>query len=144
MYRVKLKWEPEGKSVVWGIATVTVGRRLGLLRKGVVLAITDANPEWSRWLDLGSTNCKQTWRSMFPSLLINSIWFSSTSNEIVVNLWSLMWGVGVKGYPSEWWRGRLLRFFKEQDLRRILTLKQMFLWVAEGKGTWTSKSVYSW
>ena len=71
---------------------------------------------------------------MFPSLLINSIWFSSTASEILVNLRSLMWGVGVKGYPSEWWRGRLLRFFKKQDLGRILTLKQMFFWVAEGKG----------
>ena len=26
VYRIKLKWEPEGMSVVWGVATVTVGR----------------------------------------------------------------------------------------------------------------------
>ena len=71
---------------------------------------------------------------MFPSLLINSIWFSPTSSEIMVNRRSLIWGVGLKGYPSKWWRGRLLSFFKEQDLKRILTLKQMFLWVAEGRG----------
>ena len=44
-----------------------------------------------------------------------------------------MWGIGRKGYPSEWWRGRLLRFFKDLDLQRLCSLKLVFGWVREAK-----------
>ena len=110
------------------------GPKFGLLRKGTAEEITCDDPEWSRWLDI-VINARQTWLSMFPTLLINSIWFSTTKDELICNLRSLMWGIGVKGYPSQWWRGRLPRFFKEQDLQRILSLKVLIMygWVKEGK-----------
>ena len=70
---------------------------------------------------------------MFPSLLINSIWFSTTEMELRLNLRSLMWGIGVKGYPEPWWRGQLLRFFKDNQLDRVVAFKDLFAWVREEK-----------
>ena len=133
LYGIKLKWEAEGAEAVWGISTVTFGLSFGLRRKGAVIDLDSEVPEWDRWLGVGSTNSKQTCRSMFPTLLINSVWFSTTGEELRSNLRSLMWGIGVKGYLEPWWRGQLLQFFKDNQLDRIVTIKDLFAWVREGK-----------
>ena len=129
VYGIRVKWEPEGVIAVWGIGSVTVGNSFGLRRKGAVTDLDSAGPEWERWLGVGSTNSRQTWRSMFPSLLINSVWLSTTAEELRSNLRSLMWGIGVKRCQEPSWRGQLLRFFKHSELDRVTSIKELFAWV---------------
>ena len=70
---------------------------------------------------------------MFPSLLINIMWFSTSKLELKANLRSLMWSIGVKGYPLVWWQGQLLRFHRNNDLRQVFDIKELFAWLKQGR-----------
>ena len=133
LYGIKLQWGPNGAVAIWGIGTVTFGGSFGLRKKRAVTDLAAKRAEWERWLDVGSTNSKQTWRSMFPSLLINSVWFSTSEVELKANLQSLMWGMGVKGYPPVWWRGQLLRLHRDNDLQQVVDFKELFARLKQGR-----------
>ena len=101
-YGIKLKWEPSPDNVVWGEGTLnTRPTTVSLTRKRVfpVLGEPDTIPEWDSWKDLCSPHTRLVWRSQFPSILQKCVWCALTTDDLITNLRSVMWGLGVKRYP---------------------------------------------
>ena len=83
--------------------------KFGLQRKGVVQKLSEVvsgqvTAEWEQWVDTHSPNARNVLRSLFPGLLYKSLLYALTRHDVVVNLRSLLWGCGVRGYPDQWWR----------------------------------------
>ena len=79
---------------------------------------------------------KARW-SHFTALLHKSICYALSGHDIRLNLRSLMWGVGVKGYPFSWWTGTLRRFHRRFDVQRGVTIKQLLIWKVQGRKEFT-------
>ena len=62
-----------------------------------------------------------------------SVWYASNTEYLRANLRSVLWGVGVKGYPARWWRGALRSFYYKAGLERVVTFKQLREWAVDGK-----------
>ena len=137
MYGINLKWEPSSpQSVTWGGASISFTENgMSLTRKGVVYSLDDLgnSPEWDTWVDYSSPHARLVWRSQLPSILQKCVWYALTSQDIKANLPSVMWGVGIKGYPTRWWLPALRSFYRLTTLERILPLDLLLLWVEEGK-----------
>ena len=63
LYRIPLKWEPEGPVVAWCCPHILCGphRGIGLLRKGVTWDLMAKGPErveWSKWLPKTALNAR--------------------------------------------------------------------------------------
>ena len=135
VYGLPLKWEAHTEFVTWGEACVnTTGRSLSLLRKGCAMERKSSSTfEWDSWVGRASPNAKTVWRSHFTALLHKSLWYALSGHDIKFNLRSLMWGVGVKGYPSTWWIGTLRRFHRRFDLGRVVSIRQLMIWKVQGR-----------
>ena len=96
-------------------------------------SLSDA-PEWSTWVDAFSPSARIVWRSHFPSLLRKCLWYALTTCHVKSNLRSVLWGVGVKGYPRKWWRGQLTKFFRSTQLDRVVSMRELLNWVKDGRG----------
>ena len=133
---IKLKWEPHGDSVVWGEGALKVtDSGISLTRKAMTHSLhglSDA-PEWSTWVDVFSPSTRIVWRSHFPSLLRKCLWYALTSHHVRSNLRSVLWGVGVKGYPKKWWQGQLTKLFHAPQPDRIVPMRGLLHWVKEGR-----------
>ena len=130
----------------WGEAAVILAHRTGayvqdfaLHRKGVVhdleawrQGVTDA--EWEQWVDAHSPNARTVLKSFLPSVFYKSLLYALSPQDVTCNLRSLLWGLGVRAYPDQWWRPLLLRFFKRFRLHRILGFKVLIRWFHEGRG----------
>ena len=140
VYGLPLKWEVHSEFVTWGEACVNAtSDSLSLLRKGCALGLKDScSFEWDSWVSLVSPNAKPVWRSHFTALLHKSLWYALSLHDIRLNLRSLMWGVGVKRYPSSWWIGTLRRFHRRFDVQRVVSIKQLLIWKVEGRKWFTS------
>ena len=68
----------------------------------------------------------------FPGLLHKCVWYALTHEGLQANMRSIMWGVGCKGYPQQWWVRVLRRFWGAHALHGIISLRQMFLWRQQG------------
>ena len=135
-YGIKLKWEPSSDNVVWGEATLnTQTTTMSLTRKGVVrtLGEPDVIPEWESWTDVCSPHARLVWRSQFPSILQKCVWYALTTNDLETNFRSVLWGVGVKRYPRQWWLPTLRKFHNTASLGRVFSLHQLISWVKQGK-----------
>ena len=106
-----------------------------LTRKGVVYSLENLveSPEWDTWVDYSSPHARLVGRSHFPCILQKCIWYAMTSEDIKANLRSVMWGVGIKGYPTRWWLPTLRKFHRSTTFDGILPLDLLLLWVQEGK-----------
>ena len=135
-YRIKLNWEPHGDSVIRGEGALKVtDTGISLTRKAMTPSLhglSDA-PEWSTWVDVFSPSARIVWRSHFPSLLRKCLWYALTTDHVRSNLRSVLWGVGAKGYPKNWWRGQLTKFFHATQLDRVVPMRGLLLWVKEGR-----------
>ena len=107
--------------------------RLSLRNKGVRQMLGAASPEWENWVDVASPHAKMVWRSQFPSLLQKCIWYALTPDDIGSHLRSLFRGLGVKGYPPEWWRGTLKKFHQKTWLCKVVSIPELLQWRREGK-----------
>ena len=137
VYGINLKWEPSSPdSVTWGEATISfTNKGTSLTRKGEVYSLDNLtdSPEWDTWVDYSSPHARLVWRSHFPSVLHKCIRYALTLEDVRANLRSVMWGVGVKGYPSRWWLPTLRKFYRSTTLDRILPLDLLLMWVREGR-----------
>ena len=135
IYGIRLKWEPHGDRYVWGEGSIGVqGGELSLIRKGAFLDVPPPeDQEWEKWVDTSSPHAPMVWRSHFPSLLIKCVWYASNTECLRANLRSVLWGVGVKGYPARWWRGALRSFYYKAGLERVVAFKQLREWAVDGK-----------
>ena len=135
IYGIRLKWEPHGDRYVWGEGSIGVqGGELSLIRKGAFLDVPPPeDQEWEKWVDTSSPHAPMVWRSHFPSLLIKCVWYASNTECLRANLKSVLWGVGVKGYPARWRRGALRSFYYKAGLERVVTFKQLREWAVDGK-----------
>ena len=137
VYGINLKGEPSSLDLVtWGEASIPCMEKCtSLTRKGVVYSLENLmdSPEWDTWVDYSSPHTRLVWRSHFQSILHKCIWYALTSEDIRANLRSVMWGVGIKGYPSRWWLPTLRKFYRSTTLDRILPLDLLLLWVREGE-----------
>ena len=135
-YGIKLKQQPHGDLVIWGQGALQVtDTGVSLTRKAMppsLQGMRDA-PGWSTCADASSPCARIGWRSHFPSLLRKCLWYGSTWDQVRCNLTSVLWGVGAKGYPKNWWRGQLTKFFRATQLDRIVPLMGLLLWVTEGQ-----------
>ena len=88
--------------------------------------------EWGTWVDRHSPHCRQVWRSQFHGLLHKCVWYALTHEALQANMRSIMWGVGCKGYPQQWWVRVLRRLCCAHALHNVIRLRQMFLWCWQG------------
>ena len=144
IYGIPLKLEPHGYVTTWGEAAVIFAHRTGaylqdvaLHRKGVVHDLegsrqgaTDA--EWEQWVDAHSPNARTVLKSFLPSVFYKSLLYALSPQDVTCNLRSLLWRLGVRAYPDQWWRPLLLRFFKRFRLHGILGFKVLIRWFHEG------------
>ena len=110
----------------------------GLQRKGVVQKLSDwvtgtVTAEWEKWVDAHSPNARMVLRSLLPSLLYKSLLYALNKRDVISNMRSLLWGLGVKRYPDQWWRLALHRFFYRFRLHRVVGFKTMMCWYQEGR-----------
>ena len=139
VYGIPLKWEKHTDTVVWGEAQVRVNPDADTVHvnhKGIVSTLRVPEPtepnEWARWVRRESPNARTVWRSQLPSLLLKSIWSSLSSSDLLVNVRSLIWGLGFHGYPRRWWRPALFRLWRKYRLERIFDMAMVDRWVREG------------
>ena len=107
IYKIPLKWEPHGRSVTWGEASLTPrAAGFSLTRQGIVQDLSLYDPtspvEWTRWVSRFSPNARTTWRSPFPSMVLKSIWYALSTDDLRLNIRSLIWGMGYHRYPKSW------------------------------------------
>ena len=145
LYNIPLKWEPHGSVTTWGEASMLLDQHMGffkhsfgLQRKGVVQKLSDwvtgtVTAEWENWVDAHSPNARMVLRSLLPSLLYKSVLYALNKRDVVSNMRSLLWGLGVKRYPDQWWRPALHRFFHRFRLHRVVGFKTMMCWYQEGR-----------
>ena len=106
--------------MVRGEATLdTRSTTLSLTRKGVVrvLGELDTIPEWDSGTDVCSPHGRLVWRSQFQSM-----WYALATDDLIANLKSVMWGLGVKRYPRRWWLPTLRNFYHTASLGRVVPL----------------------
>ena len=106
-----------------------------LTRDGIVhdMEPLDFPLEWEAWADASSPHARVVWRSHFPAILKISMWYALTMEDIRASLKFAVWGVGVKGYPRQWWLSTLRKFFHTTTPERVLFLRQLIAWVKQGK-----------
>ena len=146
IYGIPLKWEPHGDVITWGEAVVILAHRtnvymhdFALHRKGVVHDLSAwrqgaVDAEWEQWDDAHSPNARTVLKSFLPSVFYKSLLYALSSQDVTFNLRSLLWVLGVRAYPDQWWRPLLLRFFKRFRLHRIVGFKVFIRWFHEGRG----------
>ena len=110
-----------------------------LHRKGVVHELSAwrqgaVDAEWEQWVDAHSPNARTVLKSFLPSVLYKSLLYALSPQDVICNLRSLLWGLGMRAYPDQWWRPMLLRFFQRFKLHRILGFKVWIRWFQEGRG----------
>ena len=136
IYGLRLKWEKHAELVTWGegkLGTAPDGRML-LYRKSCTLslAVPISQYEWGTWVDRHSPHCRLVWRSQFPGLLHKCVWYALTHEALQANMRSIMWALGCKGYPQQWWVRVLRRFWGAHALHNVIPLRQMFIWCQQG------------
>ena len=111
VHGIPLKWENHSKDVTWGEACIRSEAFLvSLVRKGCAMSIHGDTPrEWESWVSASSPNARPLWNSHFAALLQKCLWYEISLHDIRLNLRSLMWGMGIKGYPIKWWFPTLRR-----------------------------------
>ena len=72
------------------------------------------------------------WRSQFPGLLIKCLWYALDTHLFSLNVRSVLWGIGCKGYPRKWWLGTLQRFWSKYALHDVICMAQLIAWVRQG------------
>ena len=144
IYGIPLKWEPHGDVTTWGEAAVILAHRtnvyvhdFALHRKGVVHDLSAwrqgaVDAEWEQWVDAHSPNARTVLKSFLPCVFYKSLLYALSPRDVTCNLWLLLWGLGVRAYPDQWWRPLLLRFFKRFRLHKILGFKVLIRWFHEG------------
>ena len=144
-YNIPLKWEPHGSVTTWGEASMLLDHHVGffkhtfgLQRKGVVQKLSDwvtgtVTAEWENWVDAHSPNARMVLRSLLPSLLYKSLLYALNKRDVVPNMRSLLWGLGVKRYPDQWWRPAVHRLFHRFRLHGVVGFKTMMCWYQEGR-----------
>ena len=121
----------------------------GLQRKGVVQKLSDwvtetVTAEWENWVDAHSPNARMVLRSLLPSLLYKSLLYALNKRDVISNMRSLLWGLGVKKYPDQWWRPALHRFFHRFRLHRVVGFKTMMCWYQEGRQVLGVRQFFRW
>ena len=131
MYGIPLKWEPHGEVTTWGEATLILLHRkniylhdFALHKKGVVYEVHAwkqgvLDGQWEQWVDAHSPIARTVLKSLLPSILSKSLLYALNRHDVFCNLRSLLWGLGVRAYPDQWWRPMVLRFFKRFKLNRV-------------------------
>ena len=66
------------------------------------------------------------------ALLHKSLWYTLSFHDIRLNLRSSMWGVAAKHFPSSWWVVTPRRFHLRYGVDRLVSIKQLVQWRAEG------------
>ena len=66
-------------------------------------------------------------------VFLKSVWYAASAGDLVANFRSLVWGVGWRGYPKEWWLPCLERFLRKYNLMGVISLGSVATWVREGK-----------
>ena len=51
--------------------------------------------EWENWVDAHSPNARMVLRSLLPSLLYKSLLYALNKRDVISNMRSLLWGLGV-------------------------------------------------
>ena len=137
IYGIPLKWEPHGTSVTWGEASLTsCGDGFSLTCKGIVRDLSLYDPaalgEWTRWVHRFSPNARTVWRSQFPSIVLKSIWYALSMNDLRLNVPSLIWGMGYHSYPKRWWRPKLFSLWSKYRMGRCFSMHEVDLWFSQG------------
>ena len=135
LYHIPVKWEPHGERVVWGECQVKFKHRLAsITRKGVchdLCQVHEESVEWARWVDAQSPNARMTLRSMVPQITYKSIWYARNEEDLIVNFCSMCWGMGVKGYPRQWWEPQVRKIAKHYGIFDFLGPKMLCQWYTE-------------
>ena len=136
VYGVKLKWELHHAVATWGEGSLRLSAQgsLVLLRKPCTLCLNGdpLNEKWCKWVDRWSPHCRLVWRSQFPGLLIKCLWYALDTHSFRLNVRSVLWGIGCKGYPRKWWLGTLHRFWNKYALHDVICMAQLIAWVRQG------------
>ena len=141
LYRIPLKWEPEGPVVAWCCSHILCGphRGIGLLRKGVAWDLMAKGPEqveWSKWLPKTALNARMVMSAYLPSLAHQSVWHATTLPEVLQNFRSIFMGVGALDYPDAWWKQTLKSAIRTLHLGDHITVSMWTSWVQLGRH-WT-------
>ena len=133
VYGIPLQWENHSKDVIWGEACIrSEASPVSLVRKGCAMSMHSDTPgEWESWVFASSPNARPVWNSHFVALLHKCLWYALSLHDIRFNLRSLMWGAGVKGYPTKWWFPTLRRLHSVY-FTNMRTLRQLISWRKEG------------
>ena len=127
VYGLRLKWEKHGDLVTWGEGKLGVAPdgHMPLYRKSCTLSLSVpiSQSEWGTWVDRHSPHCRLVWRSQFPGLLHKCVSYALTHEGPQANMRSIMWGVGCKGYPQQWWARVLRRFWDVHVLHGVISLR---------------------
>ena len=88
LYGILVKWEPRTECEVWGEAKIVLPTdTVHLTRKGiaVTLEVPDSiSPnEWTRWVNRISPDARAVWRSQPPSIIMKSIWYALTTDDLI-------------------------------------------------------------
>ena len=136
IYGLLLKWEKHDDLVTWGEGKwgVTRDDHMLLYRTSCTLSLSVpiGQYKWGTWVDRHSPHCRLVWRSQFPGLLHNCVWYALTAEGLQANMPSIMWGVGCKGYPQQWWARVLRRFWDAHTLHGVISFRQIFFWRQQG------------
>ena len=64
------------------------------MRKSCTLSLTGdlLQAEWYNWVDRDSPHAQLVWRSQFPGLLQNCLWYNLGVASLQANIRSVMWG----------------------------------------------------
>ena len=136
VYGIRLKWDPHGEYITWGEGKISKqhGVSVQLPRKACTLSLDDppSDVEWGSWVDKANPHAKQVWKSQFPSLLLKCMWYALTTTDFIINLRSVMWGMGAKSYPRKWWHPTLWRLFHKHAWHTVVCFQDLLHWVDEG------------
>ena len=137
VYGIPLKWEPHGASVVWGEAVVTPVANpptMILRRKGVCVDLhCSADAEGHKWIHPQAPHARLVWRLLVSALMFKSMWYSWSRNDLICNVRSIVWGLTIRGYPTQWWKGGFFRVCHSFALDCFFTETDVLVWIEEAK-----------
>ena len=136
LYNIKLKWEPHDSVAQLCECEFDSSGPCFLLRKGVVRSLQSAlrpDFDWQRWLPVTSPNARKVLRSTFPSLVHKSLLYCCSTQGLIANVRSLVWGAGWHCYPSDWWKKSVKGFLSELALTSTTNFADVDRWFLEGK-----------
>ena len=145
LYHIGLKWEPHDKVAQLCECEFDNSLPLFMQRKGIVLSLQSAlrpDFEWQRWLPVTSPNAREVLRSTFPSLLHKSLWYCCTTQGLIANVRSLIWGAGwhrYPHYPADRWKKSVKGFLCDLALTSTISFADIDRWFIEIKEFKTSQ-----